>query len=69
MMSFPLSSHQVLRAALLQLIQLSVDIRQILVDGVQLRLQIFVLLVVAVKFAFVVVTLLFIRDARKFTEL
>lgn len=69
MMSFPLSSHQVLWAAFLQLIQLSVDIRQILVDAVQLRLQIFVLLVVAVKFTFVVVALLFVCDARKFTEL
>lgn len=59
-------SHQVLRAALLQVVQLAVHLRQVLVDGVQLGLQVLVLLVVAVKLALVVVALLLVGDGRKF---
>lgn len=62
-----MSSHQVLWAALLQLIQLSVYVRQILIDGVQLCLQVFVLLVFTVKFTLVVVARLLICYGRKFT--
>lgn len=59
--------HQVLRAALLQLVQLSVHVRQVLIDGVQLCLQVFVLLVVAVELLLVVAALLLVCDWRKFT--
>lgn len=59
--------HQVLRAALLQLVQLSVHVRQVLIDGVQLCLQVFVLLMVAVKLALVVAALMLVCDWRKFT--
>lgn len=69
LMSFPASSHQVLRAALLQVVQLPVHVRQVLVDGVQLRLQVFVLLVVAVKIALVVIALPFVCDSGIFAEL
>lgn len=65
---FPVSSHQVLWAALLQLIQLFVYVRQILIDGVQLCLHVFVLLVFTVKFTLVVAARLLICYGRKFTE-
>lgn len=69
LMSFPASPHQVLRAALLQVVQLPVHIRQVLVDAVQLRLQVFVLLVVAVEIALVVIALPFVCDSGIFAEL
>lgn len=69
LMCFPASSHQVLRAALLQVVQLPVHVPQVLVDAVQLRLQVFVLLVVAVKIALVVIALPFVCDSGIFAEL
>lgn len=62
----PPPPHQVLWAALLQLVQLPVHVRQVLVDAVQLCLQVFVLLVVAVELVLVVAALLLVRDRRKF---
>lgn len=59
------SPHQVLWAALLQLVQLSVHIRQVLVDAVHLRLQVFVLVVVAVELVLVGAALLLVRDRRE----
>lgn len=63
------TSHQVLWAALLQVIQLPVHICQVLVDAIQLCLQVFILLVVAVKITLVVIALLFVCDSRIFPEL
>lgn len=63
----PPPPHQVLWAALLQPVQLSVHVRQLLVDVVQLCLQVFVLLVVAVELVLVVAALLLVCDWRKFT--
>lgn len=63
----PPPPHQVLWAALLQLVQLSVHVSQVLVDVVQLGLQVFVLLVVAVELVLVVAALLLVCDGRKFT--
>lgn len=68
-MFLPADSHQVLWAALLQVVQLPVHVCQVLVDVVQLGLQVFVLLVVAVKIALVVVALLFVCDSRIFPKL
>lgn len=58
----------VLRAALLQLVQLLVHVGQVLVDGVQLGLQILVLLVLLVELTLVVAALLLVCDRRKFAE-
>lgn len=69
LMYLPASSHQVLWAALLQVIKLPVNVCQILVDAVQLCLQVFVLLVVAVKIALVVIALLLVCDSRIFPTL
>lgn len=66
---FPASSHQVLWAALLQVIQLPVHICQVLVNAVQLCLKVFVLLVVAVKISLVIIALLFVCDSGVFTKL
>lgn len=62
------NSHVVLRAALLQLVQLLVHVGQVLVDGVQLGLQILVLLVLLVELTLVVAALLLVCDRRKFAE-
>lgn len=55
-------------AALLQLVQLFVDLRQILIDGVQLCLHVFVLLVITVKLTLVAAAVLLICNRRKFTK-
>lgn len=59
------SPHQELGAPLSVGIHLSVQLRQHLVDVVQLRLQTFVLLMILVKFLFVVQTLFLVQDGRK----
>lgn len=60
-------THQELWAALRVLLQLSVQVNQVLVYGVQLSLQVLVLFVISIKFPFVVQTLLLIHNRRKQT--
>ena len=61
------STHQELWAALRVLVQLPVQVSQVLVDAVELRLQALVLLVFLVKLPFVHQTLLFIHNGGKQT--
>lgn len=61
-------ADQVLRAPLPQLIQFSVDVAEFFVDGVQLGLEVFVLLVIAVKLSLVLVPFLLVGDGRELAE-
>lgn len=59
------SAHQELRATLRVCVHVCVQLSQPLVDAVQLSLQTFILMVILVKFLFVVQTLFLIQDGRK----
>lgn len=59
------SAHQELRAPLGVCGHVCVQLSQLLVDAVQLSLQTFILMVVLVKFLFVVQTLFLIHNGRK----
>lgn len=60
-------AHQELRAPLRVCVHLCVQLSQLLVYALQLRLQTFVLLVILVKFPLVVQTLFLIHNGRKAT--